>query len=567
MKKPHRKKVSEFPDSRAGKEVKAAKKVISLLLIALKNYALYPADHLNCQRSAENVKICLDEFLKNRDCFRVYVENGRLLFQNRPIHQEPHGKSSLTSLLFRDGILCLEFQKGIELCEITGFFNILKKYKHLKEEPEGDIVTALWEENFPHLRYEAKEVDWDAEPLTDVSLLSRHEKRERTDGKEHGSEQQEQNLPPSIADMTDHSLWQLTPEDIRMLRKMVWAEENIEGAADVLELLVVILEEQNSEADFKNLIDFLKKRFQDTLGQEEFQLASEFLKHLHKLRSVCKKEKPWAISLLNNFFKEISDPQFLDVLQQLRPGPDAWDSERLKSFGRIFRFLSPEAIAALCPMVPHIHSCRIRRLFTGIIISLAKRDICPLEKLLDHPDDAMLLGVIHILEHMGSREAEQLLIRMTRHSSEKIREEAFKALLDHDPQIFTKIFHLIEDPGDGIRQMMLNHLSQSRNEQAEDLLLNYLENRCFRRTDRKHILTCYRALGRCGSSLSVPFLQNTLMGRGWKSIVGMDRSLERQGAAVALAEMKTDETDEILEKASKSPFPGIKLAYRKAAKP
>lgn len=565
MKKPRRKKTADISGSnRTGKEVKAAEKAMTSLLAGLKNYALYPADHLNCQRSAENVKTCMDEFLKNRDRLRVYVKKSRLLFQGRTIHQELPGKSGLASLLFRDGITWLEFQRGIELREIIGFFNILKKYRFIEKEPEGDIVTALWDENFPHLCYEAKEIDWDTEPLTDDTFLNCHKKRECTGEKESG--QDEEKPPSSIADLTDRSLWQLTPEEIRTLRKMVWTEENLEGTSDVLELLVVILEEQHSEADFKNLLDFLKEKFQDTLEQGEFSSASEFLKHLHHLRSVCKTGKPWASSLINHFFKEISEPQFLNVLQQIRPGPDAWDSKQLKSFGRIFRFLSPEAVETLCPMVFHIHSSRIRRLFTAIIISLAKRDIRPLERLLDHPEDAMLRGVIHILEHLGSRKAEQLLIRMTCHSSEKIRKEAFKALLDHNPQIFTKLFYLIEDFGDGIRQMMLNHLSHSRNEQAEDLLLDYLENRRFKRTENNHILACYRALGRCGSSLSVPFLQNTLMSRGWKSVVGADKTLERQGAAIALAEMKTGEADEILKKASESLFPGIKLAYQKALK-
>ena len=80
--------------------------------------------------------------------------------------------------------------------------------------------------------------------------------------------------------------------------------------------------------------------------------------------------------------------------------------------------------------------------------------------------------------------------------------------------------------------------------------------------ERQHVVACYRALGCCGSSLSVPFLRQQLLGRPLS--FGVRRTLKRQCAALALGLLDQDGARSALAKAAKSICLPIRRAARRA---
>jgi hypothetical protein len=118
----------------------------------------------------------------------------RLLFRGEVVHQGSTEEGNLGLLLFRDGIQWLEFHKGLQLDEISGFIKIANKYREAAEDAEGDLVTALWEADFPNLRYKAIDVYWEAEPLIDIAALNvRDEEKKGVDLEKDA--QQDMGLP------------------------------------------------------------------------------------------------------------------------------------------------------------------------------------------------------------------------------------------------------------------------------------------------------------------------------------------------------------------------------------
>ncbi len=94
--------------------------------------------------------------------------------------------------------------------------------------------------------------------------------------------------------------------------------------------------------------------------------------------------------------------------------------------------------------------------------------------------------------------------------------------------------------------------------------MHYLQQKKILYRDDQQILSCFKTLGCCGTLGSIPFLDQTLIGQGWD--FGSERSLWRQGAALALLELKTQEAKDVLKKSSRSLFPSIRSAYQKAIK-
>ena len=125
---------------RTDEEWQAAENVITSLQLARKNYSLYPEDHINCTRAMERFWQQLETFLQAHGNLRFELDKDRLIFQEEPMLIESPEDGNLPFTLFRDGIQWLEFQDGIEAKEVEAFLRILNKYRHLSDEPEGDLV-------------------------------------------------------------------------------------------------------------------------------------------------------------------------------------------------------------------------------------------------------------------------------------------------------------------------------------------------------------------------------------------------------------------------------------------
>jgi HEAT repeat protein len=544
-------------------ELKSVRDLVTALFVALKNHSIYPGSHSVCQKSIIKVQDLLNAFFaRHHHTLRLDIQKDRLLYKDEVVHQDQLRAESWIFHLFRDGIQWLEFQEGLDSEEIRGFLKIINSCKKAEEEAEGDLVTALWEANFSGLRYRAVELNWDVEPLNLSIPRVRHEALEGS----QGEEEKKEDLPDMA--LMEHLQYakgsdlKLTPEEVETLQAMISQEDNRDTAEDLLEVVLAILDDQDDEEVFAEISNFLIDEFKDTLLQNDFHFASKFLSSLHHKRQIYGTEKPWAVPLLDNFFKAISSTEILGSLSETWAKMDLLDQERVGLLRRVLLLLPPEANTALAPMILKIRSLSVQRRLMEIIGILAKRDLCPLERLLERPEDFLVQRVVFIIGRLKSERVDQILRKMTGHPSEQVRKQALKALLARDPNAIEEFFPLIDDPSEAVRGLMLDSLGKARNQSAEKLLLDYLEQRKFRIKDPQHSLACYQTLGRCGSSLSMPFLQGALFNRGW--IPDFGKSIQRQGALKALDLLETQEAGLLLEKAGRSLLPGVRSACRKA---
>ncbi|MBW2641094.1 MAG: hypothetical protein JRE10_13305, partial [Deltaproteobacteria bacterium] len=484
MPEPSTKNGIDFHDhGQTAQELQAVESVIASFVMVAKNYAIYPESHATCQNSLQTVKSRLDAFIENYGDLRFEVTKDRLLFKSETVQQDDPKTEKLAFPLFRDGIQWLEFKQGLELWEISGFFKIYNDYKMLQEEAEGDLVTALWEMDFPHLQYSATDVLWKAETLADFSTLK------VTDSETPDAAMQEQadDDQQDVADTTeaapdagigqtlstmDRTIWQLTPEESRILEQMVAQEEQQSGTQDVLDVLELILRNQNQPEDYSSILEFIKEEFKSALAQGNFQIALDFLEDLRKTYQSCKIEKPWARPLLGDFFIDISGTQVLEVLKQVLPTLDKQHTDRIEVFRRLFLRFPPAAITALAPLLLEKLSVSMERKLMETIGSLALKDIHPLEQLLDRPEEALVKKLVFIIGHIKGEKTGQIL---THHESAWVRLEALKAVARRDENMTTKLFPLIDDPVLPIRRMMWKYLEKHQDPETGNLIRNYLD--------------------------------------------------------------------------------------------
>jgi HEAT repeat protein len=191
------------------------------------------------------------------------------------------------------------------------------------------------------------------------------------------------------------------------------------------------------------------------------------------------------------------------------------------------------------------------------------RDMGPMEILLDHPDKKLGEMLLPLLSRLRGERSTRIFFKMSEHPSEKVRRKAVKVLLARDPQVAIKLFPFLDDPNAGIRKDLLAVIAKQKSPVLENMLLKYLQENVDNK-DTKHILACYKTLGCCGSDKAIPFLRRVLLDKGWNRFIGLGKPLHREGAAIALNLLDSQQTKSILLKASKSRFRVIRDGYHRA---
>jgi hypothetical protein len=536
-------------------ELQAAQKVITSLQLARKNYSLYPADHVNCTRALEKFWMELDTFVRAHGNLRLEFDKDRVLFQEEIILSEPPEEGNLAFTLFRDGIQWLDFQQGLKSSEVEEFLRILNEYQILTDEPEGDLVTALWEARLAHIQYHVADYFWGAEPDTEFKVSSETDDA----ASELVEEEEEKPAGSECFAPVDPETLKITPEEEAELQHMVRLEEKRIPTTEYLDALHDSLLEHREEESFVRILEALEEVLQDSLAGRDYDICLQILKSLHYVRKMCAAETRWALPIFDNFFLTASSSHVLRPLQA------AWtdiDTEEIEQAKQILLLLRPEAIHTLGSILLQTGSHRLQQMLMTVILALASRDLQPLEQMLGRSENDLVQRLVHILGRIEGERATNLLRRMVHHSSAAVRHEAVKSLLRRGPANIKALFHLIEDDNDSIRRLILRQMSQERTKEREDLLLEYLEQGKLQRRDDDHIIACFRTLGRCGSPRSIPFLRNTLFGRAW--LPSFRKSAYRQGAAYALQALGLKSAREVLEAAGRSLYPSVKRAARKA---
>ena len=323
------------------KDILDAKNLVNFLVLAWKNYSLYPEGHVAAIKAIENLKTAFEDFFLNHTSIRFIVEKNRLLygfsvhhevlaatrsedlvyilfrdgvqwlefhlglplnsqkktvfFSGFSVHHEVLAATrseDLVYILFRDGVQWLEFHLGLPLDELVYFFSTLHKYKMLVEETEGDVVTGLTDGNLEYITFKAADIFWEDLPLIDFSSINTtpaatEELPPHAElGHERGFEPYDRGeiQAKSIADPSiSGALWEISPSEQKKLQEMVQEEENWDNAADVFDVLLVILHSQTDQYSFSSVLDFTLEEVVDTTQQGEFKLLLNLFQSLYQM--------------------------------------------------------------------------------------------------------------------------------------------------------------------------------------------------------------------------------------------------------------------------------------------
>lgn len=544
----------------------AAKAIITSLQLALKMFTLYAEDHVYCQKSILRVHADLESFLTKFGTLVLEVRSDCLLYKGDTVHEGTSKDGDLAFALHRDGMLEMVFMNGIEKEETAVLIRTIDRYKSLATTAEGDIVTALWESRLPHIHHIAAEnileIEQGKQTFSDGSMgfqipdLPGETIEAPPSGGDQGStvnplsEAAKHIEFPPVSPMG----LQLSPEEADDLEEMVRSEEERDATQEIMDMMGDILKDQQDEEFFAYILEYMLEEFGASIKRKDFDVAFRIMQTLHQVRKLSEESRAWALSRIHGFFSKIGQPESLEGLKEVLPTLTA---AQVKAARNMLGLLSPEAIPALGPILTDF-SGPVSEMIGDVLVSLASRDIGPMEQLLKDAPEPLVFRLVPLLGRIDGNKTVQMLLKLAHHPAERVRLEALRAIIGRKLWIPEKIGFLLEDESNLIRRLTIKYFAARKSESAEGLLARYIRNGKFDGDDAGELIACFKALGQCGTERSLPFLKEALLKGGWLS--RFRASPRRQGAAMALARFGTENSLQVLEEAARSPFPAVRSA-------
>jgi hypothetical protein len=544
----------------------AAKAVITSLQLALKMFTLYAEDHAYCKKSVARLHSDIETFLTKFGSLVLEIRSDCLLYEGETVHEGSSKDGDLAFALFRDGMLEIVFMKGMEPEETNFLVRTVDRYKSLATTAEGDIVTALWEARLPHLYYVAAdnilEVEQGKQPIVHDS--TEFQIPELPDQPFH-AETNDENQPTaesSLAEVAKQiefkaispTTLQLTSEEADTLEEMVRSEEERDATQEIMDMMGDILKDQQDEEFFAYIIEYMLEEFTASLKGKDFNIAFRIMQTLHQVRKLSEESRAWAFTRVHGFFSKIAQPNYLESLQEILPTLSA---AQIKGARKVLGLLRPSAILGLGPLLVEA-SGPVGEMLCEVLVSLASRDIRPMEQLLNSAEEPLVFRLAPLLGRIDGKKSGHMLFKFARYPSERVRLEVFRAIVQRKVWTPEKIAFLLGDESALIRRLAIKYLGARRSETAEGLLAKHIRGGKIDGDDSGELIACFKALGKCGTERSLPFLKDTLLKGGW--ISRFRPSTLREGAAIALAEFGTEQSLHILEEAARSPYPAVRSA-------
>jgi hypothetical protein len=531
----------------------SAKQILYGLIGALKKLNLYSEKHSVYRTALGILKKLFDNHFNRFGNFRIHIEQNKILYQNGVLYEGGIEPNDLAFLLHRDGILWLEFQKGLGIWEIDSLYMILRDHSILDEDPEDDIVTALWAVNLPSIVYEAADLELGLPDDIDFAVLPCHGHQIADSEQKDREPIQCQTIYSTMATNVlnregQDELWELTVSERDQLRKMISAEEQPDGSDYAIDVLLYIVENQCLQEDIAELLDILMQELNTVLINARFAYLFEAVTRLKKIGSTPPSSSQWLAPCIRVFLAKLATDPYLNGLQRIAAKDQVFDDGQLKDLKRFLLLLDKSAISILGPIMMNLTSPDLQRILLETIGTMAMSDFGPLERLIQHADPELTRRLVHLLGFLEDSRSRQALSTLVRHRSGMVRLAALKALMTRDDQAIDDIFALIDDANEKVRKIVLHRLGRERCDQIEIKLLEYLDLFGDGVRNGEHFIAVCGALGKCGSERSIPYLTGLLFKWPAVGVLRPGNSYQRRGAVVALEALRAQKASWLMDR-------------------
>ncbi len=570
---------TEAPQGINFEEKEQIQEVKDILLWMAKTFSqikLYSLHHPSVSGFIELLFEKLSNFLHKNWKLELTISESSFYFLGKKVHQEKQLIRSLPFLFFKDGIQSLFFYKGISKDELSEFLEIIKFVSHLPPE-ESDIVTILWEKDFPSIRYYAPDDFLESKIGLEVEIPEYQVERNKMtsgvltiDAGKKGiipaKKILEKTDDPIISDTDEFSLESLSQqaelksEELEALEKTINKNRSLSQEQETTHLLIEILYLEERIEPFAQILETLKKFMEDFLHKSEFNPSVHIMEHLVDLKNELKLQASPKVVFLDNFFAELKKEKSLEKLSEILKKHDHWDE---KAFFEYLSFIGPQALPLVSRLYNQYPGAAFRKeahLFLG---KIGTRDLSELIKIADDTREPLTMEIISILENSQDKKAVTYLASLLRFKKKSILLRTIEAIGKYkNPKSNRILLPFLDDPDKDIRIRSARNIPLPQEKEIQEEIIKRVRQKSFLKKTPEEKAILIDLLAAAGSKESLAVLKDII-----KSVGFFAKRRKKETGLYAVSSIKRTKNplaQNILEEGKKSRNKAIREACRKA---
>lgn len=490
-------------------DIQLAKEIMKNFLVIFKVFSLYPSDNSQCKQSVSNAMAKLHDYFQLSDRLKLDISKYHISTEGQTIFEGEENDGNFAFLLFRDGIQWVALDAGIFEDDLAKLFRIITSQRTMGAVEE-DIVTALWEAQIPYVEYYATDDLFLFGSEDDISTETIMKEVVEYGGTGEGTEEGE--TEESAAGKTISP--QVDGDDAPPLH--IEIEDN-------QKIITLNKDEQ------KYLSNLISKELKRDPGDEALAILIDAIKS-DKLEENLDAVMVFLWDLFQNSLAQRDFAKVIELLEMMQEIKVLFQKENKSELAEIDKFFSvvsdPETFQVI-------------------------------EEDLSEGDPKQSLKLLQLVSFNVSSE-EPLLETLDKTGSRKMKKALIAILIQRKSPHIETLFGFIEDEDKKIRKAIFEYVGKQKSRKGEELLTDYIQEKEFYKKNTDQVLSAFVALGRCGSSRSIPLLMKLLTRKS--VFLGQDYDAIRMGAAIALKSLGTERALNILERGKESKEKSIRKA-------
>jgi HEAT repeats len=537
--------LSENPDK---KLVESVKDICASLVRAVSATKIFPPGHDSITQLRRGVFGKLHKFLDEHGELDVHIKQAAFLFMDETVHQEDNLVRGLPYFFHKDGMQKLTFLKGLTPAEFSDFLDIIRDVSFLPVDV-GDVVDALWQRDFEHIRYLSPDEFIEAKLSGGQDLPSDFDAKKETLYKgsiEFTAEDAEDIFrrsmelcrkgPEESAD-ANGLFAPLTEGDAQALEDRLAAERRESAERDFPEMMFEVLRLEDRIEDFAPILASLEQSIYQLTMKLDFTQAGRLLNRSGEAVEMGLTEAPWKALELEKFHGAVRSRFPLGKILEKASAQHVPNS---KTFFEYLKFIGPNALPLTAALFDHVRETEFRADAQPYLEDMARQVPQTLVDLAsrDKPDFAKT--VIAILGLKPDAAMISCLMSFAAAARKDVRLEAIRTLgRVPDASAQDRLSALLDDPDEEVRTEVLKAAKVVPGGDLARRLTELISGKNFHKRSNGEKEAALKALAKSRSDAACGVLLGVIKRSGF---IGRAKILETRLCAIqALATMATPE--------------------------
>ncbi|MCP4582778.1 MAG: HEAT repeat domain-containing protein [candidate division Zixibacteria bacterium] len=545
--------------------------LFNFLMKAVKAKLVYPSSSkLPSQFKGELVKKA-DAIFTDIETLSYKISSNTINYGDKTVYESTSRTENFAHVLFRDGLIGLDFHEGVNEDELGRLIDLLSKMLRTVYV-DDDLATLLWEENLQGITYTLIDDGLDIDTVEYSSNILKSDSDFTNDDVQslYIDEGEITFEDDDFADaehesgLSSHSkaYAQMPQETGEFLNRITeFSNEEEDQIADLLVedakfehteyLITVVFEILGMEKEIPGYVEtlgFVGKVRDNFIGLGNFAGASALLKRMTEMLEVLSNLKSSRAQKIEGFFLDCASKDKIESITEAANNLKDIDTEGLISY---LEQLPWAAIDPLLTSLGDLKYFKSRRAVCKVLAEIGKDQIDLVARGLDDERWYVVRNVVQVLGEIGIPRVINHLKKTIRHPDYRVRKETLNAAARiTSSEVIDFMIIALSDPDVKIQLGSLDYLAQNHCVRAFRAIEHIVKDKKFKDRPPEQVLKFYEGLGLLGQDKAMPYLKPLATKR--QIFTSSKDERMRIIAIKALGLVNTGEAHKILVKLTKS---------------